>query len=290
MIIEDAIQRMKHQRQAVHGNGAERYAGSRFETPATKPVELSFPRVDYDVTVCEENRILVPECDDKNAGAARVAYSMLRTRVLQLVRANRWSTLALTSPGPGEGKSLTALNLALSLCREQNQNVFLIDLDMSNPSMCAYLGITPPHGVLRYFAGEIEAQDVFFSIGAPRLTLAGGIEATPFSSELLASNRLEILLNHVASIAPHSLVILDLPPVLSTDDFLVAAPRADATLLVLAEGVTRRDGVQRAMEVLTGFPLAGVMLNRSRERVTDYYGRRYYQNQNSSRSSYARTR
>ncbi len=273
MIIEQAIDRMKHQRQPHYQPAV---AIQRYEPPATRPVDLTFPRVQYDVRSCEENRILVPECEDSGTTVGVSAYRILRTRVLHLMRTNRWSTLALTSPGPGEGKSMTGLNLALSLAREKNHNVFLLDLDMSNPSVCPYLGVNPPGQIVRYFAGAIEPKEIFFSIGIPRLAIAGGVEATPLSSELLASTRLDDLLKYISAIAPNSMTILDLPPVLSTDDFLMAAPRADATLLVIAEGRSRRDGVERAMEVLSGFPLAGVMLNRSHERVTDYYSRRYY--------------
>jgi protein-tyrosine kinase len=268
MIIEDALDRAKRQQRQVHA--------FRHEGAVPRPVELKFPRLEYDLAACERNRLLVPEMEGSDSVNALAAYRMLRTRVLHRMRSNRWSTLAITSPGPGDGKSVTALNLALSLARERNQNIFLIDLDMNNPSMCPYLGIAPKHGVLRFFAGEVEPHEVFFSVGVENLVLAGSTETTPFSSELLASGRLETLLEYVNSVAPQSIILLDLPPVLSTDDYLVAAPRADATLLVLSEGRTRRDGVQRAMELLSGFTLAGVVLNRSHERVTDYYGRRYY--------------
>jgi len=276
MIIEQAIERMKRQTQAAPRPVFSASAARRHDSQDPAPVELKFPRLDYDLGACEQAHVLVPESEGNDTSCGLTAYRMLRTRVLHLMRSNRWSTLALTSPGAGEGKSVTAINLALSLAREQNQNVFLIDLDMSNPSVCAYLGITPPRGIVHFFAGTLEPQQVFFSVGIERLAIAGGVEATPFSSELLASGRLELLLKYVSSISPGALILLDLPPVLATDDFLVAAPRADATLLVLAEGKTRRDGVVRAMELLSGFTLAGVMLNRSRERVTDYYGRRYY--------------
>jgi protein-tyrosine kinase len=288
MIIEQAIERMRRQTPGPQRAALTISGMRRDESQTTPPVELKFPRVDYDLDTCERCHVLVPESDGNDTATGATAYRMLRTRVLHLMRSNRWSTLALTSPGAGEGKSVTALNLALSLAREQNQNVFLIDLDMSNPSVCAYLGIAPPRGIVHYFAGQIEPQHVFFSIGIDRLALAGGIEATPYSSELLASGRLEMLLKYVHTVSPGALILLDLPPVLATDDFLVAAPRADATLLVIAEGVTRRDGVVRAMELLNGFTLAGVMLNRSRERVTDYYGRRYYYTKRSARAAYAR--
>lgn len=275
MIIEDAIERVKRQRQLLR-SGTPTYEARQPQTPATRPVDLSLPRIPYDLSACERNRVLVPEALDSEMAYGFTAYRMLRTRVLQRMRANRWMTLAITSPGPGEGKSLTAINLALSLAREQNHNVFLLDLDMCNPSVCAYLGIAPRVGLLRYFTGEASPDEVFFSIGIEGLALAGSVEATPFSSELLATGRLEAMLKHISSVSPDALVVADLPPVLSTDDFLMAAPRVDATLLVLAEGKTRRDGAARAMELLSGFPLLGVMLNRSRERVTDYYDRHYY--------------
>jgi protein-tyrosine kinase len=275
MIIERAIERMKRQSQSATHPGYSASAAVRRDPQDPAPVELKFPRIDYDLRACERSHVLVPESAGDDVASGLTAYRMLRTRVLHLLRSNRWTTLALTSPGPGEGKSVTAINLALSLAREQNHNVFLIDLDMSSPSVCDYLGITQARGIEHFFAGAIEPQQAFFSIGIDRLAIAAGVEATPFSSELLASGRLDLLLRWVNSISPGALILLDLPPVLATDDFLVAAPRADATLLVLAEGKTRRDSVVRAMELLSGFTLAGVMLNRSHERVTDYYGRRY---------------
>lgn len=279
MIIETAIDRIKQQQQrqqAPRSATASYNEVRRVAPPERRPTALSFPHLQYDLQACEKNRILVPEAHDSEMAYGFTAYRMLRTRVLQRMRSNRWQTLAVTSPGPGEGKSVTSLNLALSLAREQNQNVFLIDLDMCNPSVCPYLGITPRTGILRVFTGEAQPEEAFFSIGVDGLAIAGGVEATPFSSELLATGRLELLLKYISSSFPDSLILLDLPPVLATDDFLVAAPRADATLLVLAEGKTRRDGVTRTMELLAGFSLAGVMLNQSQERVTDYYDRHYY--------------
>jgi Mrp family chromosome partitioning ATPase len=277
MIIETAIDRIKQQQERqAQRSGAVRYEVRRTAPPERRPTALTFPQMKYDAQLCEGNRILVPEAHESEMAYGFTAYRMLRTRVLQQMRANRWQTLAITSPGPGEGKSVTSLNLALSLAREQNQNVFLLDLDMCNPSVCPYLGITPHTGILRAFTGEAQPEDVFFSIGIDGLAIAGGIEATPFSSELLATGRMEHVLKYISSTFPDSVILLDLPPVLATDDFLVAAPRVDATLLVLAEGKTRRDAVTRTMEVLTGFPLAGVMLNQSQERVTDYYNRQYY--------------
>lgn len=276
MIIQDALERAKLQRQSSH-RAASHASALRTAPTAPRPTDLKLEQYEYNLRMCEENRILVPENVGEDTGVALAAYRMLRTRILQRARSNHWTTIAVTSPGPGEGKSVTALNLALSIAREKNNNVFLIDLDMSNPSTCRYLGIEPKHSITQFFTGEASADDVLFTVGIDRLVIAGGTQTSPFSSELLATGRLEALLEHIKASSPQPLIIFDLPPVLSTDDFLVAATRVDATLLVLSEGRTRRDGVSRAMELLSGFPLAGVMLNRSHERVTDYYGRRYYE-------------
>jgi Mrp family chromosome partitioning ATPase len=90
---------------------------------------------------------------------------------------------------------------------------------------------------------------------------------------LLASTRLEELLQYVRGRSPGALVIIDLPPVLSTDEALVVAPRTDAMYLVVSEGVTRRDGLARSVDMLSDFTVAGIILNRSTEVLgADYYG------------------
>lgn len=278
MTIQEALEKAKRQRQALQRGGAGLHLTElpRPDPAGPRPLEIKVPRLAYDRELCEANRILVPDSRAPDAPLALAAYRMLRTRMLHRMRSQQWTTLAVTSPGPAEGKSVTSLNLALSIAREKNNNVFLLDLDMHNPSICPYLGVEPPQGIVRFFTGEAAAEDVLFSIGVERLTIAGGVETTAYSSELLASGRLELLLDSVRRIAANPLIIVDLPPVLSTDDFLVAAPRMDATLLVVTEGRTRRDALQRTMELLSGFTLAGVMLNQAHEQLTDYYGRRYY--------------
>jgi capsular exopolysaccharide synthesis family protein len=246
-------------------------------TQQTQPVAalepLKLQRCDYVVSICERNRIIVPDVDENLSQHAAPPYRMLRTRILQRCRSNGWTTLAITSPGPGEGKSVTSLNLAISIAREGNQDVFLLDCDMRNPSLCRYLGVAPAVDLTRYFNGECAPEDVLFTIGVDRLTLAGSVAATDNASELLSTDRLETLLARIRRLSPSPLILLDLPPVVNTDDALVVAPRVDAIILVASEGLTRREGLDRAVALLADFPLAGVVLNRSNESIgSDYYG------------------
>ncbi len=224
------------------------------------------------------HRILTPDTNFAANEQVGAAYRIIRTRLLNKVRTHNWHSVAITSPEAGEGKSVTAMNLALNLARDGTSNVYLIDLDMRNPTICRNLGVRPPQDLKDYFAGQIEAEQIFFSIGLPNLAICGNESGTEMASELLGNNRLEQLIAHIKSVAPSPLIILDMPPVLVTDEALLVAPRVDAMILVVAEGKTRRESLLRARQQLADYPSAGVILNKSSESMGNagyYYGYGY---------------
>ncbi len=281
MTILEALEKAKQLRKERAASGiVQTSSPSRARAPKISRTELEAPRVrpqefvciNYDPRTCEESRILVPDDTGPAKPGAADAYNMLRTRLLQHARANDWTSIAITSPGPDEGKSVTALNLALSVARERNNSVFLLDLDIRNPSICRSLGLQPKVDIVRFFTGEVAPETIFFSIGVENLILAGGALGAEQSSDLLATGRLEQLFDYIRTIASHPLIIVDLAPVLSTADVLVVAPRVDATLLVAAQGKTRRDSLARTVELLSEYTVAGVVLNRAQELLRDYYG------------------
>ena len=243
------------------------------EKPVLKPAR--FERVELNQTTCAENRILVPGGDQLLEDRGAAAYRMLRTRILQRVRSSGWTAVGFTSPGPTEGKSVTTLNLALSIAREMNSNVFLVDLDLRNPSMARYLGVTPPHSLVDFLSGQEPADRTLFSVGIENLLLAGSTRSTKDSSELIAAGRHMELFAYIASISSQPLILVDLPPVLSTDEAMVVAPQLDAIFMVIGEGTTRRDGLARSVELLSEFNLAGIILNKSRGAGQDYYSGAY---------------
>jgi Mrp family chromosome partitioning ATPase len=271
LALERAMQ-AKQRREATKAPEPELRSGDPLPAP-TRPMP-KFPDVPYDPDKCASNRVMLAESGSLWQGGA-ASYRVLRTRVLQRARVNRWTTIGVTSPGPGDGKSLTTLNLALSIAREGNNSVFLIDLDMRNPRLCSYLGVVPPLNIDSYLAGTGKPEDVLFSIGVEHLTLAGTVARTTEASELLAGGGLEKLFAYIRDVAPQPLVLMDLPPLLSTDDALVVAPKIDACLLVLSEGHSRRDSAAKALELLADFTMAGVVLNRSRAVVKDYHSSYY---------------
>ncbi len=252
-------------------------AAARQPAPIPKSVlkPTRFERVELNRATCAENRVLVPGVDHELEERAAAPYRMLRTRVLQRIRTSNWTTIGFTSPGPSEGKSVTALNLALTIAKEMNSNVFLIDLDLRNPSMARYIGVVPPQGIEEFLSDKVSAEQVLFSVGIENLILAGTAVGTRDSSELLAKGRHLELFSYITSISSHPVILVDLPPVLSTDEALMLAPQLDAIFMVVGEGITRRDGLTRSVELLAEFNLAGIILNKSRGVGQDYYSGAY---------------
>lgn len=283
-IIEAALEKQKAQR----GNRPEpQPRGGAYATPqarrsdpnSTMPnalppsTQIQPQRAAFDPTSARNNRLLLNSSVMEDRGMI-AAYGMLRTRILHRIRAKGWQSIGVTSAVPQDGKSLTAMNLALSLAREKNSSVFLLDLDMHNPSVCRTLGITPETELLDYFEGRVETpENVFMSIGIDNLLIAGNTGATQHSAELLSTTRLEELLLFIKRSSTNPLILMDLPPVLSPEDTLVVAPRIDALVLVASEGVTPRAELQKAGALLEGFPIAGLVLNRSSDTSQSYaYG------------------
>ncbi len=131
----------------------------RSDVRADKIVYTETHVVEVDEAVLDRNRVL----GGASAEMAADAYRMLRTRVIQRMRDNGWNSLMVVSAGPGEGKSLTAVNLAISLAREVTHTVLLVDLDLRRPSVHKFFGYEPAHGVLDYLRNDVPLPDVLFN-------------------------------------------------------------------------------------------------------------------------------
>jgi len=281
MVIERALEKLRETTGAKVGSRSIDVDSSRRKSAARSEARSAairlLPVVTPDIEAAEEKRILLPNSDGPGHERTAAAFRLVRTRLLNSMRNEGWTTLAITSPGPGEGKSLVTLNLALSIARERMSDVFLLDLDLRNPSICSCLGVCPPRELVSYFGGDGTPAGALFSIGIDGLAIGGSTLPTEQASELVASGRLEEMFVYIRSIAASPIVLLDLPPLLVTDEALLVAPRVDAVALVVAEGRTRRDTLVRAKQLLSEFTLAGVLLNRSSERhgADKYYGYHY---------------
>jgi protein-tyrosine kinase len=232
--------------------------------PVANPVHERHPatRLPLDFSRLRENRIVLPE----DAGAASLAYRMLRTQVLQQVRLHNVRALGVVSAVDGEGKTLTAANLAVGIAAQSNQNVLLVDLDLRRPSLAKLFGLDVKQGFDAWLAGVVSVGDICYGVeGIEGLEIIPTLQPVRGSSEQLASLRVQEMLQELKHAQRQGLVIFDLPPALLADDFLTVSPLLDGVVLVTSEGITRRDDVTRLREMLSGKRLLGTVLNRASE-------------------------
>lgn len=255
---------------AKHADNQPLPDAEKIRQDADEPVEPialeTLKSVALNAALLQENRIIV-EGQGSQAGPA---YKVLRTRILQLMRSNRWSTLAVTSTAPNEGKTLTAINLSLSFARDVNTTTVLADMDLRKPSVAKYLGILPDHSFSDVVTGNVALEQALVRPGLDRLGLLLNAVPVPNSSDLLTSPGTARLVQRLKA-GPDRIVVFDMPPLLAGDDVLAFRPHIDALLLVLSEGVTTRESLAATKELIKGFNVIGTVLNRSSEDISHHY-------------------
>lgn len=224
-------------------------------------------KIDVPQNILSENRLIAGNRSDPRA----TAFRMLRTQVLQAMRENGWTTLGVTGPTSGIGKSLVATNLAISMSFEVNQTVLLVDIDLRRPTIHQYFNFEPELGLVDYLKDEAEPSDLFVNPVFQRLVLIPGRGTTTESSELLSSPRMTSMVKDLKSWYKSRIIIFDMPPLLNMDDTMVFLPNVDAALLVVENGKNTQSEVQNAMRLLEGTSLIGTVLNKADEEIRDYY-------------------
>lgn len=227
--------------------------------------------VGVDRELFREQRIIA-ELDDKQIVDA---YKLLRTRVLHRMQQNRWTALGITSPGPNSGKTLTAINLAISLALKHNYTVALVDADLRRPSIHKRLGIDVEYGLRDYLMGEVPVEQILIHPSIDRFVVLPGCGTLENPSELLGSPRMSLLVHELKSRYAGRLVLFDLPPVLVGDDVVAFSPQLDALMLVVEDGVSGAEEFAHTVDLLDGVNVIGTVLNKSTEKGHggdyDYY-------------------
>ncbi len=262
--IKQALERARAERQGqpvAAVVNAEPSGAPAAPAPAVENVTYSQTRqIEVSATELREKRVVSAFAP----GAFTDAYKMLRTQVLQRLDENDWNVLAVTSPGHGEGKSLTALNLAISMAMEIEHTVLLVDANLRHPSLHTHLGLPGEPGLSNYLLESTPLSELFVHPKSiDHLTLLPGGRALQNSSELLNSPKMSRLVDELKSRYAGRIVIFDLPPVLTAADAMAFAPYVDATLLVVEDGKTKRKEIEHALELLSATNVIGTVLNKS---------------------------
>jgi capsular exopolysaccharide synthesis family protein len=180
---------------------------------------------------------------------------------------------------PEEGKTLTAINLAISLSQELSQTVLLVDLDMRHPSIHHYFGFEVERGLVDYLEGKASLPELLVHPqGIDGLVILPAGRPTEWAAELIRSPRMLKLVPELKTFYRNRYVIFDLPPMLSFADALSFAPLADGIIMVVAARQTSREDLQRCQEMLQGRPIVGYVFNKAEDQKQSRYYRDYHYN------------
>ncbi len=264
--IKQALEKARQERALRQGGDAS--AGAATTTPGTRTEDSPYAQsqsITLDDAVLRENRIVTGlEPSDFTE-----AYNILRTQILQRFKENHWNVLAVTSPGSDEGKTLTAINLAISIAREVDYSVLLVDANLRHPWMLEHLGLSQRKGLSDYLTDDVPLSELLIqSSRIEHLVLLPAGRPLTNSAEMLNSPKMAELVKDMKSRYHSRIIIFDLPPVLTTADALAFSPYVDAALLVIEEGKTQKQDVERAVELLSNTNIVGTVLNKAEPKTS----------------------
>ena len=200
-----------------------------------------------------------------------MSFDLLRTHVLQKMEENGWRTLAVTSPTPEAGKTVVAINLAMSIAQQTNKTAMLVDFDLRRPKIGTYLGIPMEKSLNDLLDGTAELPDVLVNPDMPRLVVLPTKSPVKNSSETLSSKKIAELIKDLRERYESRIVIFDLPPVLVTDDAIALLPQIDCVLMVVANGMSTKREIEDSLMHLPAAKLIGTILNKADIEPRDYY-------------------
>ncbi|MFT6284909.1 MAG: receptor protein-tyrosine kinase [Arenicella sp.] len=191
---------------------------------------------------------------------------------------NNSNIIMVTSPGPNEGKTFTAINLALSIALEQDITVLLVDADVLRPSVMKIINQPFGNGLMEYLLGDIEdLSEVIYHTSLDTLRIIPAGKSHHLSTELLASEKMLEAVSEFANRYPDRIVIFDTPPLLGINETAILANLAGQAVVVVQEGKTNLNRISQAVEQLNPNMAKGFLINKAQKSSKDglgYYG--YY--------------
>lgn len=196
---------------------------------------------------------------------------ILRTQILNRLKEIDGNSLLVTSARPGEGKTFTSINLAVSIAQQLDRSVLLVDADLRDPwkNHCDFagdfFGIKADAGLADYLKTDVELSEVLINPGIEKLTILPAGRALPNSAELLGSVKMEELIVEVKSrYGSERVIIFDSPALLACTDPLVFSDMIDGILLVVEAEKTTPDELNKAVQLLKDRQLLGTVFNKKR--------------------------
>lgn len=186
--------------------------------------------------------------------------------------------IMVTSARPSEGKTFTAINLALSIAAEQDKRVLLVDADVLKPNILRTLGLESRSGLMEYLLGDVkEIGQIMFRSNIDKLRIIPAGRSHHLSTELLASKAMNDLVTEFSNRYPDRVVIIDTPPIIGINESAILANFAGQAVVVVEEGRSKLSDIQKAVERLNPEMAIGFVVNKSLNTSdqNSYYGYHY---------------
>jgi non-specific protein-tyrosine kinase len=199
-------------------------------------------------------------------------YRVLRTRILHRTSNGSGKIVMITSSIPGEGKSLTAINLAFTFARDYDLTALLVDCDLKQQSIHKLLGFASDRGLADHLLHGHPLADLMVWPDVEKLTIISGGNSVGASSELLGSPTMRHLVAEMRDRYPNRYIFLDTPPVLAGADAMALAPLVDHILFVVQSGRTPLQDIRKALHLLPKEKILGLVFNRQpADQIIPYY-------------------
>lgn len=265
---------------------AEMRSGTAVVAAAEKPHNEGAPFIRQTphrtITINADNPLLATISAPHSAVSEQ--YRKLKSSLLRLTNAERFRNLLMvTSAISGEGKSLTAANLAITMAQEYDLTVLLIDADLRRPSIHTFLGFEQTIGLSDCLQDGIDIGEAIIKTNISKLSVISAGREVEKPLELFASKMMQDLMAGIKNRYNDRYVIIDTPPLLPFAETRSLARIVDGIVFVTQEGVTPQESVVEAKEILKGCPILGVVLNDSTSLNTENFDySRYYTSQSPS--------
>ena len=201
---------------------------------------------------------LMPEAAESNY------YKVLRIQLGQRLKERGWNCVMITSVRAGEGKTVTAINLAAMFAREFDQTVLLVDCDLARQPIQHRLGYAHDKGLVDYVLDGCPLERIIVWPNIEKLTLISGGRTLPDATELLTSPRVRDLIGEMKHRYADRLIFFDLPPLLGSADALAFAPLVDGIVIVVEKGRTPLPDINKAVGLVPQEKVMGLVLNQRR--------------------------
>jgi protein-tyrosine kinase len=195
--------------------------------------------------------------------SAAEEYRKLRARIFQITEKDFLNTLMVTSSQAGEGKTVTAINLAVAIAHELDHTVLLIDADLRKPSVHTYLGLNPKYGLGDYLQNrsDLSLSDIMIKTGIGKLVVLPAGNPPEKPAELISSDRMRLLIREIKHRYRDRYIIFDSSPLLMTADSLSLCDYMDGIIFVVQAASTPKKAVTQALSSIKGYNILGTVFN-----------------------------